>query len=154
MTRPANRSRFRLLVNRWHTLRALVWLITLRIGLALLPFPTLLRLQRRASRVRDRDLPLPTVPRMTSAVERASRYLPGKDTCLSEAMAGQVLLARAGFESELQIGVATPKTDRRFAAHAWLECRGYIVLGEEEAGDYTALSTPQGASEPPQFKKT
>ena len=49
------------------------------------------------------------------------------------------LLARAGFTSELRIGVK--KTDGRFEAHAWLECPDNIIIGNPspEGKQYSRL---------------
>ena len=134
--------------SRWRrrgwTLRALVLLVLLRTGLLLLPFRLLKRLQARAARVRADAWPDPWVPALAHSVERAARLLPGEETCLAQAMAGQILLARAGHPSAIRIGVARPKggvdrSGRRLLAHAWLESRGVTLIGESESGRYTVL---------------
>ncbi len=71
------------------------------------------------------------------AVETASRYLPGT-TCLTQALAGQALLARSGFPARVEIGVA--KDDlRRLQAHAWVVCYDQVVLGGQPANHYNSL---------------
>ena len=50
-------------------------------------------------------------------------------TCLTQALSGQVLLARRRVPSHLHIGVAKSST-KKLNAHAWLECDGQIVLGD------------------------
>jgi hypothetical protein len=60
-------------------------------------------------------------------IAQAGRLCGGGSTCLSEAIAARFLLARAGFPSELRIGVR--KTGGKFEAHAWLECPDNIVIG-------------------------
>jgi hypothetical protein len=72
-------------------------------------------------------------------IRQAAVLCNNSSTCLSEAIAGRFLLARAGFTSELRIGVK--KTDGRFEAHAWLECPDNIVIGNPspEGKQYSRL---------------
>jgi hypothetical protein len=65
--------------------------------------------------------------RAAKRIRQAAVLCSGSSTCLSEAIAARFLLARAGFQSELRIGVK--KTEGRFEAHAWLECPDNIVIG-------------------------
>lgn len=67
---------------------------------------------------------------LVRAVEVASRRVPGADTCLVRALAAQVLLARAGYPTELHIGAIRGPTGA-LAAHAWLESRGQVVIGDD-----------------------
>jgi hypothetical protein len=68
------------------------------------------------------------VKRLAWAVQAAARRIPGA-SCLTQALALQYLLARAGESAEVHIGVA--KDDARgFEAHAWLEHRGAILVGD------------------------
>ena len=62
------------------------------------------------------------------AVEVASRHTPGVKTCLNQALAAQVLLARRGHPAVLRIGVAKGK-EAHLRAHAWVESEGKIVIG-------------------------
>lgn len=39
------------------------------------------------------------------------------------------MLTRHGTSARVKIGVATP-AERAFAAHAWLECGGEVILGD------------------------
>jgi hypothetical protein len=77
--------------------------------------------------------------RIVWAVRAASGRVPGA-TCLTQALAARLLLGRRGLPSELRIGVArSPSND--VEAHAWLECRGEVVIGEPEPGRYGVLGT-------------
>jgi hypothetical protein len=60
-------------------------------------------------------------------VTLASRCVPSA-TCLTQALAGQVLLSRHGHPASLRIGVARSAAGE-FQAHAWVECHGRIVIG-------------------------
>ncbi len=127
--------------NRAATLRALVLLCFVRSGMRIVGYRRMKAIQARLARVRESRAPRPTVPRAMRSIERAKRYLPGKDTCLPDAFAGQILLARAGYASEVRYGVEPGPGGVSIRAHAWLVCEGHVVLGEAETGRYTPLET-------------
>jgi Transglutaminase-like superfamily len=81
----------------------------------------------------------PTVDRIAWAIRAASRFIPGASNCLVRALATQTLLGRFGYRSQLRLGVRKPE-DGSFAAHAWLECAGAIVIGEFEPDQYVLLA--------------
>ncbi|WP_162562421.1 lasso peptide biosynthesis B2 protein [Salinigranum rubrum] len=70
----------------------------------------------------------PTVDRLVWAVDVASRTVPVETTCLPRALTGSALLARYGYASTLRIGVR--REGGEFAAHAWVERDGRVVLGD------------------------
>jgi Transglutaminase-like superfamily len=74
------------------------------------------------------------------AVQQASRIVP-RSSCLTQSLATQVLLARAGHPSQLRIGVARGARGD-LEAHAWVESGGQQVIGAREAGRYAPLSVP------------
>ena len=83
------------------------------------------------------------VHEIARAVRAASRMVPGA-TCLTQALAGQILLSRAGYDSELRIGVCR-HAEHGFEAHAWLEHRGEILLGElGDLSRFTPMAPLQG----------
>lgn len=126
-------------------LRSTLLLYAVRLGLWLLPLPGLRRLLARLR------LPNPisaeghsaSTEKIAWAVAVASRYVPGA-TCLTQALAGQVLLTQQGEPALLQIGVA--KNDAgKLEAHAWVECRGRIVIGAlPEIVRYTPFPSVEG----------
>jgi hypothetical protein len=61
-------------------------------------------------------------------------------TCLPQALAAASLLAHAGHEAELHIGVKK-NTKGKLEAHAWVESAGRIVVGDLPWGleEYTRL---------------
>jgi len=81
--------------------------------------------------------PMP-VDRFVWAVKVSSRYVP-RATCLTQALAGQAPLARAGYESFIEIGVAKDP-GQRLKAHAWVICGNQIVLGGPEVARYAHLT--------------
>lgn len=52
-------------------------------------------------------------------------------SCLTQALAGWVLLTRHGVTSRVRIGVSSHE-QHGFKAHAWLEVEGEVVLGNME----------------------
>lgn len=65
-------------------------------------------------------------------IERLAPFVPGA-TCLTQALALQYVLGRAGHASRLKIGVRRDESGA-FRAHAWVVCENRVVLG--------ALGTP------------
>ncbi len=120
--------------------RALFWVSLMRLGLAVLPFPSLLAFQRRFAAPIDLepDDVQAHLRRASRAVDRASRWIPGA-RCLPQALAAQVLLARTGLSTDLRIGVAR-EPEEKLGAHAWVEHQGRVVVGERGIGRYTTLS--------------
>jgi len=66
--------------------------------------------------------------RVLRCAAAASRFMPVSSTCLATAIVVQALLHRHGYTVQLRIGVRIPAADQ-FAAHAWLEHEGHIVVG-------------------------
>lgn len=114
-------------------LRAWLVLVRVRLTLWLRPWPAAERafahLVTRASR--EYRIPSADTANLRRAVLCAARFVP-RATCLVRAIALQILLARAGQPSDLRLGVAFDET-RLFAAHAWLEQNGRILIGASEA---------------------
>ena len=122
--------------ERLLVLEALAVVTIVRLGLWLLPFQKLRTLVNemghhpigRMSSVRlHRSNSLP-VDRIAWAVRAACQLVPHA-TCLTQAMAGQVLLSRRGHPTRLRIGVSI-QSQKGLEAHAWLECNGRVVLGD------------------------
>ena len=109
---------------------ALVVVVMVRLGLWLLPFRRLRNLVSEIGQrsVRSHNAMVMSIDRIAWCVRAASQCVPGA-TCLTQALSGQVLLARRGYPTRLQIGVSK-KSREELEAHAWLECDGQIVLGD------------------------
>jgi hypothetical protein len=120
-------------------LEALAVVVACRLGLWLLPFQKLRALvSEMGQRPIDSQTSNPlSVDRIAWAVRAVSQYVP-RATCLTQALAGQVLLVRRGYPTCLRIGV-TRKPREGLEAHAWLECDGRIVLGDH---GFLAMYTP------------
>jgi hypothetical protein len=120
--------------------RAAVLVSGIRLGLWVLSFNTLRRIlgKFQTARQDSKDLGLVQANRIIWAVITASRYIP-KATCLTQALAGQVLLARYGYASTVHLGVQNDAGDS-FRAHAWLEREAQIVIGGSGMSGFTPLT--------------
>ena len=119
--------------DRWLVVEAILLIGVVQAGLRMLSFATLIRLLAAAKRLRRRSRPRPS--RITWAVNAAARLLPGR-TCLTDALAADVMLCRCGYQSLLRIGVKKRIGGAgRPEAHAWVESDGSIVAGQLETLD-------------------
>ena len=110
--------------------RTALWVLPSRITLSALR--TL-----AAAEPRRRVAALPTLEALTSAVVAASRRVP-RATCLTQAVAAQLLLHFFGYRSTLEVGVARDDGGA-LVAHAWLEQDGRIVIGGDASRSFTRL---------------
>lgn len=112
----------------------------IRLGLWLLPFHMLRRCVAGLAGTRRERAP---VGQVVWAVGVASRYVP-QATCLAQALAGQVLLARYGYPPSLRLGV-TKDQGGRLQAHAWVESQGRVVIGNvRDLSRFTPLPPLEG----------
>jgi len=100
---------------------ALVWVSAIRLALWVVPF----RYFGLNPRVQPRTAG--DTNRLTWAILAAAAVVP-ESTCLVRALAAQRLFARHGHAAHLHIGVAQ-SVEEGFAAHAWLEYRGAVLIG-------------------------
>lgn len=118
-------------------LRCLLIVAIMRIALSLLPY-------RRIGRWIPAPAGAPAndddVYRVAWGVAAVAKLIPHA-SCLTQALAGQYLLAKAGHPATIQIGVAREK-DGRVSAHAWLLHGDRIVLGgtSQKISSYTPLT--------------
>jgi len=120
-------------------IRALFWVCWVRLGLSLFSL----------EKIRRRSLPKtlmtsdinPDVARMAWAVRRVARYVP-MATCLTRALALQIMLSRKGFPTELILGVGRSKT-KEFIAHAWIEKGNEILIGgsDRKIASYSKIAS-------------
>ncbi|MEA2236952.1 MAG: hypothetical protein QOC81_1676 [Thermoanaerobaculia bacterium] len=110
--------------------------LLIRAGLWLLPFRVVHRAvaSRAARAARGANRP---VDQIVWAVETAARRVP-RASCLTQAMAGTVMLAAHGHEATLRVGVARNELGE-MRAHAWIESEGRTILGDPRAGTFVAL---------------
>jgi hypothetical protein len=122
-------------------LRAVVYCVLVRIAVWLVPSRTLLRhVRARVDEVKGSGASSHShlsVDRIAWSVRAAGRRVP-RATCLVQALTVQLLLARSGHHSDLRIGVVHAKGGE-FAAHAWVEAGGKIVVGWQRGMNYQVL---------------
>ena len=125
-------------------LRAVLLVALTRVGLWLLPVQVVRRQLARPSQAPPRSsLDDPScLDEIAWAVTAASRYVP-RATCLTQALAAQVLVERAGLPSRVCLGVARGD-GASFEAHAWLESEGRIVVGGPAIERFIPLVAPTG----------
>ena len=122
---------------------AVILIGIVRAGLRILRFAWLLRLLAGAKRLRSGSRQPRT--RIGWAVNAAARLVPGR-TCLSDALAADVMLCRRGYQSTLRLGVKRRHDGAApLDAHAWVECDGAIVAGYLETLDEYSLFSNRGA---------
>ena len=80
--------------------------------------------------------------RIAWGIRAAARYVPGA-TCLPQALAAQLMLARHGHPARLRIGVAT-FAGQRLEGHAWVEDADGLVLAGGDVTRYMPLESTAG----------
>lgn len=119
-------------------LKTFLLVALVRSGLTLLP----LRLLRKgASRlmVPGRVAPEEGIsPERIARMVAAAAGLVPRATCLTQALAAQILLVRRGHDAMLRIGVARDRSGA-FTAHAWIEQEGRVIVGERGYREFTPL---------------
>jgi hypothetical protein len=130
------------LPERWILVRVSILLVLIRVALAFLPFRTISRFAQRMGQEKpdlhtDEDV---SARRILWAINRAAGPILGDRACLTQALAGQVLLKRCGVSSKVRIGILKDG-DGQFQAHAWLESEGQVLIGgtRPELKRYTVL---------------
>lgn len=119
---------------------ALVMVPAARVALWVVPFRILHRAVRR---IRPAGLRGSAAPgELAAAVHAVARRIPDA-TCLTQAIALYVLLARNGYRSAIHIGVAR-RAPASMIAHAWVEHDGTVLIGGGPASTYTPLFQLQG----------
>jgi hypothetical protein len=125
---------------------SLALICMVRLSLWIVPFRWLRAAVRRVAPPPD-GKPDPTpgeAERTAQAIERAAKSVPGA-TCLTQALAAEILLRRAGHPAAIHVGVAkTPSGE--LAAHAWIEAYGRVLLGDHDLDHFTPLHPVGGSS--------
>ncbi|MBA2671297.1 MAG: lasso peptide biosynthesis B2 protein [Gemmatimonadetes bacterium] len=116
--------------------RSFSTVLAARILLWVLPFRVLHRATVYLAGRRGAQ-PSVSIQQISWAVDVSSRRVP-RATCLTQAIAAQILLGREGYEPRLYLGVARGNGGD-FKAHAWVQCSGTVVVGGAERVNYTPL---------------
>ena len=115
----------------WHLLiKVALLIVCIRIGLHLFSYSRMSRILERSSKPATDCKPLSVGKRRRYiwAVRALSKRMLGNKPCLTQALALRWLLQRCGEVVQVHIGVR--KNDEgEFAAHAWLEKEGRVLIG-------------------------
>ena len=125
-------------MEEWRLLARAVPMLALTVAATrVLPYRTWRRIGLRLGATRTPGTAVP--PGMVvSAIDSASRVVPGGDNCLARALACRALLARAGLASQLVLGVSK-RADGSLHSHAWLLHHGSALLGDRGVRGYAPM---------------
>lgn len=120
--------------DRWLLLQSGLVVVVARLCVKYVPF----RMLRRLAAGSREQRAVPAAVRATSlrigwAVGVTATRVPGA-TCLTQALAVQVLLRMRRIPGQLHIGVARDR-ENQFVAHAWVESGDQIVIGGDQSPD-------------------
>ena len=129
--------------DQWLLIRVTLMVSIVWLGLRMFPFRTIRRGLERAGRGRRASYSPRSdseAVRISTSVDKAGRNILGKDSCFPQALLGEMLLSRNGFDPQLRIGVVKENA-KRIKAHAWVELDGKIVIGgpQSQVEKYTPL---------------
>jgi hypothetical protein len=111
---------------------SLVTVSLVRLALSVVPYRALRAARRPALRIAALMRARPCDEReLVASVRVAARHVPAA-TCLTQAIALHLELARRHVASHLVVGVA--RRDGRFEAHAWVDRDGVVLIGGDVAG--------------------
>lgn len=123
-------------------LESLFWIILIRIMIWIFPFPYVKKKVQNIANYSLNDSNKVPIERIRFMIIMASRYVP-QATCLVQSLAGYILFSKYGYNTLIKIGVINE--EGIFEAHAWLEHRGKVVLGESEKNYKTILDIGSGS---------
>jgi transglutaminase superfamily protein len=131
---PTARRLISLPASDWRlVLLSIPVVLGVRVALWLLPSATILAAVRLLVDGAERlDVARrPSLERVAWAIGAVSRRVP-RATCLTQAIAMQLVLRRYGYASRLCVGVGRDARGA-FRAHAWVERDGRVVIGGDES---------------------
>lgn len=121
------------------TCESAVFLLVVRIALALLPLPRALRLFGIAQGAVSRGEIDPAEAALVGrAVARAARHVPFRAVCLQQAFAALLMLRRRNLAATVHFGLLREGSELR--AHAWSRCGEVPVTGVAAARGFTPIA--------------
>lgn len=123
-------------------LRTLGLILFFRVGLWVAPLRGLRRAVDLLSEQSAVERGRPSAARIGREVSRLAAFVPAA-SCLTQALAAEVMLRRYGYEPQNKLGVARGASGE-FRAHAWIVCDEQIVVGD--LGPGMVFTTLQPAS--------
>jgi hypothetical protein len=129
--------------DRLLLIEATLWLGLARLVMLAIPFRWLapsLGQQMLESPTTDEPAQHEDARRLSRAVVTMSRYTPWESKCLTQAIAGKMMLKRRGIASTLYLGVMKDGNNG-LSAHAWLRSGTVILTGGPGRERFTVVST-------------
>lgn len=128
---------------------ALLWLGVMRLAVLLVPFQRSVAFLGLTQVGSSFSLPNPEQTSAAAAIGWAVRGMaartPWESSCLTQALAGMVMLQRRRVPALLFLGVAKDVTaSGNLAAHAWLKCGDAVVTGEGGHDRFAVISSFAG----------
>ncbi len=119
---------------------AVVMLGVARAAVGVVPFRILARLfGKQHIETGAGEAVSPRVRRIGQLLRATAGVVPWECKCLTQSVAGRLMLARRRIPSTMYFGVRTDE-DGAFEAHAWLRCGSYMVTGGDEHESFTVLT--------------
>jgi Transglutaminase-like superfamily len=117
--------------ERYLLVETFLLLNLIRISFLVVKFPTLKRLLNKISQFNSEQNIYSDVliDKIVWRVEVSTHLSPGGAKCLVRALVVNTMMERAGFNPTLQIGV-NDNPSNNFQAHAWVEYKGRIIIGD------------------------
>ncbi|WP_410216366.1 lasso peptide biosynthesis B2 protein [Paracoccus sp. (in: a-proteobacteria)] len=112
--------------------RAMAAVLLVRWYLLRRQHPALRAVIERHPAIHGTDVPHSDMTEVAWSIRAAARLVPGA-TCLTQASAGQLLLARRGYASIVRVSVPAEGGAETIAPHAWLMAGTTILLGGTSA---------------------
>lgn len=109
-----------------------------RIALWCVTFPRVLKLAQFCAEPRSTSRYL-SAEQAVRCIHRALRFT-WRASCLTQALAGWIMLTRHGTDSRINIGVVSPQ-ERAFSAHAWLQAGERVILGDTDLAPFHVIWT-------------
>lgn len=114
--------------DRILVIKTTILLILIRLGLKLLHLKTLRKYLDKISQSSQKsNINSISIYKIIWSITTASAYMP-QVKCLARALAAKTLLEQQGYPATIRIGVAKDQ-QQTFIAHAWVECKGRVVIG-------------------------
>lgn len=125
--------------ERWLLAQTAIVVPLVRAALTILPFRFVHRaIAATTARTRNSIASQSQTPERIARMVAAVAARVPRATCLTQALAAAVLLARHGHPATLRVGVAKNE-DGTLRAHAWLESGGHTLLGGPDSGAFAQL---------------
>lgn len=119
--------------------------VAVRVALWILPSRVIVRLVRllASGDVVGPSAAIPRIEDITWAIGASSSRVPGA-SCLTQAVAAQLLLRHYHYQSYIVLGAGRSASGNGFFAHAWLEHDGRVLIGGSQSAHLSRLPPLRG----------